>query len=429
MPKTIHQAFLDDFCATAAESLLKHVLLRAKGRTAIRRLSNFSSSKSDDQRRPPPVENASTLSSKLAKGKHPDPNGHKVMLPFGEKKAVERPNDDEDVLCFEEKNTVEGLKDDRVMLSLEKKKTVKGLIVSAMGASVTCDGDDRELSPKNAEGGARSIYAGGTDVERAVGVDAGMDDLYDSDDDDFNDSDSECEGDGGRLPPPALVVTPTTTPPPSGVPSSDALSAAAASPREQNEIAKKENASREKTSKKIAEKEEFASRETSTESTTEKAPGATTPTVPTTTTALKAEAAETAQGEVTDAASEGVHQLLPAPIASPSPTDATALAPSMPASTAVAAATPSIRYSPSIGVHQHNSDEGTTTKNYAEEKASDLSHEHEDDAAGGSPVQKGHDDSRRRVTGVIDMAGASGNAKGVGGGKGRKRVVPVSARR
>ncbi|CAM9516986.1 unnamed protein product, partial [Laminaria digitata] len=48
------EAFLDDYCATAAESLLKHVLLRAKGRKAIRRLSDFSSGRSDyDQRRPP----------------------------------------------------------------------------------------------------------------------------------------------------------------------------------------------------------------------------------------------------------------------------------------------------------------------------------------------------------------------------------------
>lgn len=38
------QAFLDDYCATAAESLLKHVLLRAKGRVALRRLGSSAAS-------------------------------------------------------------------------------------------------------------------------------------------------------------------------------------------------------------------------------------------------------------------------------------------------------------------------------------------------------------------------------------------------
>ncbi|CAM9254394.1 unnamed protein product [Scytosiphon promiscuus] len=37
-------AFLDDYCATAAESLLKHVLLRAKGRVALRRVGSSTSS-------------------------------------------------------------------------------------------------------------------------------------------------------------------------------------------------------------------------------------------------------------------------------------------------------------------------------------------------------------------------------------------------
>lgn len=38
MAINVRQDFLDDFCATAAESLLKHVLLRAEGRGALKRL-------------------------------------------------------------------------------------------------------------------------------------------------------------------------------------------------------------------------------------------------------------------------------------------------------------------------------------------------------------------------------------------------------
>ena len=43
------QAFLDDYCATAAESLLKHVLLRAKGRIALRRLGSSKVSSYDNR--------------------------------------------------------------------------------------------------------------------------------------------------------------------------------------------------------------------------------------------------------------------------------------------------------------------------------------------------------------------------------------------
>eukprot|EP00752_Nemacystus_decipiens_P007052 g6322.t2 len=42
-------AFLDDYCATAAESLLKHVLLRAKGRVAVRRLGSSTASSHNKQ--------------------------------------------------------------------------------------------------------------------------------------------------------------------------------------------------------------------------------------------------------------------------------------------------------------------------------------------------------------------------------------------
>lgn len=56
-PLVYRQAFLDDFCATAAESLLKHVLLRAKGRVALRRLGSSAIS-------PPTVDNHSDLLGK-----------------------------------------------------------------------------------------------------------------------------------------------------------------------------------------------------------------------------------------------------------------------------------------------------------------------------------------------------------------------------
>lgn len=48
------QAFLDDYCATAAESLLKHVFLRAKGRAALRRLGSSAVGCSKAETKPSP---------------------------------------------------------------------------------------------------------------------------------------------------------------------------------------------------------------------------------------------------------------------------------------------------------------------------------------------------------------------------------------
>ncbi|CAM9539794.1 unnamed protein product [Ectocarpus sp. 12 AP-2014] len=47
-------AFLDDYCATAAESLLKHVFLRAKGRVALRRLGSSAVGCSKAETKPSP---------------------------------------------------------------------------------------------------------------------------------------------------------------------------------------------------------------------------------------------------------------------------------------------------------------------------------------------------------------------------------------
>lgn len=65
------QAFLDDFCATAAESLLKHVLLRAKGRVALRRLGSSAASSHHRDDHDHLVELRSSMSSPIScKGKH-----------------------------------------------------------------------------------------------------------------------------------------------------------------------------------------------------------------------------------------------------------------------------------------------------------------------------------------------------------------------
>ena len=378
------------------------MLLRAKGRAAIRRLSDFSS-RSDDQRRPP--KKASPLSSGLDKGK--DPDGNDDLLLYFEEKTVERP------------------------------------ISSATTPRIRGGGDDRELAPNNEEGSVRRTCAGGTDA-RAVNA-VTDDDRYDDDSDDgFDDfNDSDVEGEEEQPPLSASAIISSTTPPLGVVAVTNVgLSAAAdASPRrEEKDISSRETSTSLPTelppTGAVGDTAPIASTlievdasETATQGElltgTTDAVEAVTPIVPTT---IAAEMLEiTAQGEqlLTGVATEGVfHQLPASAAASPLPqTDATTTtATPIPSTTATtAAATPSARSPPGADVQQHcDCDEETATK-ATEDKSDGLSPGQEKDRR----------NSRSQITEVVDKAGASRKVSGGGGGgrKGRKGVVPVSARR
>lgn len=88
------QAFLDDYCATAAESLLKHVLLRAKGRVALRHLSSSSTASSHNNRDHHGYlsEETSSMSSSIScKSKSGDEDEVEATTAIGSHSAAESP--------------------------------------------------------------------------------------------------------------------------------------------------------------------------------------------------------------------------------------------------------------------------------------------------------------------------------------------------
>lgn len=87
------QAFLDDYCATAAESLLKHVLLRAKGRVALRRLGSSKASSHNNRAHHDHLgdETSSMSSSISCKIKGGDEDKDEDQKDIGPKSTAESP--------------------------------------------------------------------------------------------------------------------------------------------------------------------------------------------------------------------------------------------------------------------------------------------------------------------------------------------------
>lgn len=111
------QEFLDDYRATAAESLLKHALLRAKGRVALRRLgSSTACSHNNRDHHDLLGDETSSVSSPIScKNKDGDENKNEGIVVVGPKSAADSPvasNDmgsgnsyDEEDDAFDDSNT------------------------------------------------------------------------------------------------------------------------------------------------------------------------------------------------------------------------------------------------------------------------------------------------------------------------------------